>query len=252
MEKFLQIKSKNNDETEPQGSAQAPQPKRKVAALSGGSENTTTGKKVKLSGPQSLGALIPTPTLSVFYQSKPDLITGLLRKYSATDRVRFARDWCKQYRELARYVLSQYSGDKVVTDGWCRRVQLVGNQHGYPQPSYWGANHIAEVHHLVLWADGLDIAPGDQGSHLCHRVNCKTLGHVTSEDIFANNHRKGCVVWSDCPCGSGKKYLICRSRPPCIKYCLGFDSQGQFLAEGVCHYRGPGDQCLAFRSVAEL
>lgn len=207
-------------------------------------ENTT----VPDDGP-SKPKVLKMVTLQVHHLANPKSIIGLLQGEAEAERKRLASRFCRDHPELARYVLSRCGTAKaVVTDGWCERVNHAGNKQkgkdGYLQVSYWGANHFAVLHRVLLWAEGKDLRAGEEASHLCHHTNCKTVGHVTSEDATANNARKNCVVWMDCPCEVGKKLLICTHSPPCIKYVPGFTSQEHFLQRGVCHQRSVGGQVL--------
>lgn len=193
--------------------------------------------------------VLKTVTLRSHHLTMPSTIEDLLKPKGLTERNSLASSWCQEHPVLARYVLARYgTGGKtsVVRDGWCDRVKLASNKptgKGYLQVSYWGANHFALLHRVSLWADGKTLQVGEEASHRCPYTDCKTVGHVTPEDATANQARKNCLVWTDCPCGTGK-FLICTHSPVCIKYCAGYTSAQDFLARGVCHQRTRDGQCL--------
>lgn len=194
-----------------------------------------------------------TVTLRNFHLENPATISGLLTslKVSAGERRRLVVSWLEEHPVLARYVLTRAGTNgktSVARVGWCQVVSNVDNKSGggYVQPSYWGVNHIALLHRISLWADGKDLQPGQEASHLCGNTHCKTTGHIAAEDATANNARKNCLVWMVCPCEVGQKLLLCTHVPPCIKYCAGFESQEQFLRLGVCHSRSAAGQPVAW------
>lgn len=64
--------------------------------------------------------------------------------------------------------------------------------------------------------------PGDHASHLCGKAACVQSGHVVFESREANEARKRCVPWVDCPHGGcGLKVAVCKHVPPCLLYIPG-------------------------------
>jgi hypothetical protein len=101
--------------------------------------------------------------------------------------------------------------------------------------SWGGANKFCTVEELVLWAGGvIKKDKNDQCSHLCGKPLCLEVSDICLESATANNLRKGCPVWVDCP-HCGLKIFVCTHQPACRKFCSGFDSWEDFLANGVHH-----------------
>ncbi len=86
----------------------------------------------------------------------------------------------------------------------------------------------------MLWANGLETIPNLQASHLCNNPKCKVLEHIIPETAQQNNSRKNCLVWIDCPHCPGKKIIVCRHEPLCVKYVPGYESMEDLIANGVC------------------
>jgi hypothetical protein len=120
---------------------------------------------------------------------------------------------------------------------WCRIVNLQPSKDGgYIQVSWKGANKFALLQEVAMWSAGRFVRPGLQHSHLCGQPACAVPEHIIEESGPANNARKGCVVWVDCPhCGpGGRKLLVCQHTPPCIRSCPGYGDNDVFLREGLC------------------
>ncbi len=76
----------------------------------------------------------------------------------------------------------------------------------------------ALIHHLSIIADGRkdDLANPDlEVSHLCHHRNCFNPEHLHMEDKEANNRRKNCLIYIQCPC-CDCYILVCRHNPGCV------------------------------------
>lgn len=121
-------------------------------------------------------------------------------------------------------------------EGWCKIAHLApSKENGYAQVSADGVNKFTTLGNVVLWAGGGTKGSG-QSSHLCHHPLCIEweLEHVIGESAEENNARKNCLVWVDYH-HCAKKMLVCVHRPFCIKFCPGFASWAEFLANGVCN-----------------
>lgn len=126
------------------------------------------------------------------------------------------------------------AGLPAKTSGWCLLCTLEPSKtNGYIQVSYGGANHFCCLQEVVSWAAGGTLkGSGDQHSHRCHHPACAVPGHICVESQKKNEIRKECLVWVDCP-HCELKILVCPHWPLCIKFCEGFASEAEFLANGV-------------------
>jgi len=121
----------------------------------------------------------------------------------------------------------------VVPKGYCIECQLKPSKEGgYIQVSSGGANKFCVLGEMVAWAKGVRPTQEDQVSHLCHRPTCVVPAHVTIESARANNARKGCRVWVDCP-HCPLKIFICDHQPACIRYAPGYSTWEEFRSDGV-------------------
>jgi homing endonuclease-like protein len=123
----------------------------------------------------------------------------------------------------------------VVGSGFCYETKLVpSKEDGYVQLSWVGANKFCTLGEMLGWAAGKRcMKPEDQISHRCHNPKCAIPSHVVVESATANNNRKGCRVWVDCPHGCEEKILVCEHTPSCIRYVPGYESWEAFRTSGV-------------------
>lgn len=175
----------------------------------------------------------PVPSSGPHTSDVPDNFADL----SAVQKRDIVSDSCRLSVDYAKSVLDRLP---ATTSGWCELVSLAPTkQDGYIQVSFGGANKFAMLQMVVLWAAGrdlyeLEVPYDEQASHRCHQPRCKTVGHVCPESVFDNNLRKGCLVWIDCH-HCGKKILICRHDPVCIKFVEGYSSMEDFIQNGgIC------------------
>jgi hypothetical protein len=132
---------------------------------------------------------------------------------------------------FAREVLDWYRR-KASAVGWCLSSSLAPSKDdGYLQVSWAGVNKLCTLSEVVAVAGGsVRAIAGAQASHLCHNRRCMVEQHVVFESIVANNSRKGCLVWMECPHeGCTRLIRLCTHAPPCIKYHEQFSSQEDFL-----------------------
>lgn len=131
--------------------------------------------------------------------------------------------------------LSLLNSLNVTTDGWCKLSVLSNNGRGYVQVSYRGANKVALLQEVCLWAQGKsEKVFGFQASHLCHHPTCTIPSHIHLELEQANQRRKNCAVWVDCPhLDCVLKVRVCEHFPRCIRYAPGFASAKDFWLHGV-------------------
>jgi len=124
---------------------------------------------------------------------------------------------------------------EVVRNGFCYDTKLKpSKENGYIQLSWKGANKFCVLGEMLVWAAGKKVTnPDDQVSHRCHNPKCTIPAHVLVESTAANNGRKGCIVWVNCPHGCPEKILVCTHNPRCIRYVPGYDSWEAFLATGI-------------------
>lgn len=77
---------------------------------------------------------------------------------------------------------------------------------------------------------------GEQSSHRCLERRCFNPSHIVYESAEANNARKNCLVWIECPHTDEdceRVAFVCPHNPPCIKYREGFATQENLLLEGT-------------------
>jgi Zinc-binding loop region of homing endonuclease len=119
----------------------------------------------------------------------------------------------------------------VIKNGFCYDCVLAPTKsNGYIQLSWNGANKFCTLGEMLGWAAGLRAKPLEQISHLCCNPKCTIPSHVIFESAAANNRRKGCKVWVDCPHkGCSEKIIVCDHSPSCIKYVPGYETWDEFL-----------------------
>lgn len=113
-------------------------------------------------------------------------------------------------------------------DGWCRITKKVPTKDdGYVQISFHALNKAMCLHNLACARqNGPPPLDASEASHLCGRTRCFNPEHLVWESTRANNLRKGCPVWVDCPHEAcGLKVNCCTHNPPCIKYLPGVKYQ---------------------------
>lgn len=141
----------------------------------------------------------------------------------------------KRLEFMANPILTrQYlNGLTFQVEGWCWLSTLAPSKEGgYVQVSHGGANKFAVLQEVVLWGEGREVCLGHQASHLCAHSTCFKRGHIVSEEEQANQARRYCMVWVDCPHCS-LKIRVCQHVPMCIKFCAGYLDKDDFEARGL-------------------
>jgi hypothetical protein len=118
--------------------------------------------------------------------------------------------------------------ERCLKKGFCTIYNLKPSKvNGYVQISFGGVNKFCTLGEMLGWAAGFrtSMAEGIQVSHLCGEPRCMLPAHVVPESAMANNGRKNCVVWVNCPhAGCDLKIMACPHEPYCIKYVPGWES----------------------------
>jgi len=131
------------------------------------------------------------------------------------------------YTEATAKRILEAEQPHIQVQGWCRLLKRKcsnkPNDQGYVpltvQNTSGGTTHTL-LHHVVQVAGGASHLVANASldtSHLCENRRCTVFEHLHSESPVANNRRKNCAAWVDCPT-CPVPLVVCRHDPVCIRY----------------------------------